>query len=882
MTTLRRLWFFLTRWRRVQELDEEMRLHVEMRAAANRHDGVSPDEALRDARRRFGNPLKLREESRDAWGFLAFEQIGRDLHFSVRQMIRRPLSSMVVVVTLALGVGANTAVFSLIDTMLFKPASWDRGEQLVWVASSRGRGDRVGAMSYPHYITVRDQPTTTTTLLAYGGHSVAIGGTHPRRVLAGLVSDNYFEVLGVQATLGRMFTPNHDALPGAHPVVVLSDALWNEHFARRPDVIGTSVTINGTPFDIIGVAPPGFTGVTYATNAERLWIPLTMQTVAMPTDPHRLQAADVEWLRVAARLRSGATLGEAETELKAIVGQLNPSPAPHERQITARLIPVGGGLSPWEQRELGPVFGLVTIVPALVLLVACANVANVLLARHMSRAKEFAMRRAVGASRGRLIQLLLIESLMIAVLSAAAGYVIAFGFIDLIAHYADVPPEEAALLRPDRRMLVATMMLGITTTFIFGLLPAVTATRLDVLPVLKDDALTATESRGRARLRGAFVVAQIAVSLSLMITAALMLQSLAKAMRIDPGFDPRGAVAVSFDPTLQGYTPPRRDAIVAQLVERAAAMPGVESAAVTSSLPLGGQYYGASVLAEDGKAPVQTLVSSVSPNYFATVRLPLASGRDFGSADRNGAAAVVVVNERLAARLWPGKNPIGLRLRIDDASGQLREVVGVVRDSKHSSLTEAPRSALYVPVAQRPASPLSLVVRSAANPTAVLSSLEDVARSVDSDLALFDGQTLEQSRYRANNLRRASGAMFGMFGLLTLVLASIGVYGVVAHSVSRRTREIGIRISLGARTADVMRMLAAESLRLSFTGVMIGLTISFLLSRVLNAFLFGLTATDAMTFVVASTGLCTTCGLATYLPARRGARVQPMTALRHD
>jgi putative ABC transport system permease protein len=881
MTTLRRLWFFLTRWRRVQELDEEMRLHVEMRAAANRRNGAPPDEAWRAARRRFGNPLKLREESRDAWGFPAFEQIGRDLHFSVRQIIRRPLSSIVVVMTLALGVGANTAVFSLIDTLLFKPAAWDRGEQLVWVASFRGRGDRVGAMSYPHYISVRDQPTTTTALLAYGGHAVAIGGTRPQRVLAGLVSDNYFDVLGLPAARGRMFTRREDAAPGADRVVVLSDALWKEHFGGRPDIIGRSATINGVPFTIIGVAPPGFTGVTYATNAERLWILLTTQPVAMPTDPGRLHAAEVEWLKVAARLRPGATVGQAESELQVIVDQLNPPQTPPDRQAAAQLIPVRGGLTPWEQGELAPVFGLVAIVPGLVLLVACANVANVLLARHLSRRREFAMRRAVGASRARLIRLLFTESLVVALLSAAAGYVIAFGFIDLIAHFGDVPREETALLQPDQRMLVATMVLGIAITFVFGLVPAITATQFDVLPVLKDDALTAAGSGRRVRLRGVLVVAQVAVSLSLIITAALLLQSLAKAMRIDPGFDPRGAVAVSFDPSLHGYTPTRRDDIVVQLVERAAAIPGVESAAITSSLPLGGQFYGASILAEDARPPVQALVTSVSPNYFATLRLPLVSGRDFGLADRGNAAAVVIVNERLASRLWPDKNPIGSRLRIDEASAEW-EVVGVVRDSKYSSLTEAPRSALYLPVAQRRDSPLSLVVRTAGTPTAVLSSLEQAAHSVDPDLALFGGETLEQSQYRANNLRRASGSLFGVLGFLTLALASIGVYGVVAHTVSRRTREIGIRMSLGARPADVMRMLAGESIRLSLTGVTIGVGISFLASRVLTAFLFGLTATDAMTFVVASVGLCTMCGVATYVPARHGARIPPMAALRHD
>jgi predicted permease len=881
MTVLRRFWFFLTRWRRLEDLDEEMQLHVEMLAAVNQRRGLPPDAAAREARRRFGNQLKLREESRDMWGFSELERVGKDLRYAVRQLIRRPVWTTVVVLTLALGIAANTSIFTLIDAMLFKPAPWSRDGRLVWIASLNPRSGRVGNVSYADYRAYRDHATTLSAVLASGGTALSVGSAHPQRVLGGLVSGNYFDALDIRPVIGRTFTADEDAIPGAHPVAVLSESLWREQFGADPTVVNRTVAINGHPFTIIGIAPRGFTGLAYADDAEQLWVPLAMWDVALPADSGRALGTNTRWLQVAGRLRSGATVAQADSEMRVLAHQLIAAGTPPQRELSARVLPVRGGMTPWEQHDLGPVFGLIAIVPALVLLVACANVANVLIARHISRRKEFAMRRAIGASRGRLIRLLLTESLLLALLSAAAGFGLSFGLTAVIARVGDVPSDFSALATPDTRALFAAVTVAIFTTIVFGLAPAIAATKFEVLTALKDEGLTTTATGG-TRLRRLFVVAQVAVSLALLITAGLFFQSLSKAIRVDPGFEPRGAVTVSFDPNLQGYTPPRRDALLAELVQRASSLSGATSAALASSLPLSGETNWAEVVSESTTSPVTVMVASVSPQYFETMRLPLVRGRDFSARDAADAPLVVIVSEGLAQRLWPGSDPVGQRLREADSKQRWREVVGVVREVKYRGLTEESRGAYYAPLRQRAASPLSLVVRTAGESPATLSSLTNIARSLDRDLPLFHAQTLEDGIRHSINLQRAAASLFGVFGGLALMLAAIGVYGVVAHGVALRTREVGIRMSLGARAADVFRMFVRESLSLALIGVAIGLGISAATSRLLTSFLFGLTATDGITFIGGSMVLCLVAIVATYLPARRAAHVDPLVALRHD
>ena len=874
----RRLWFFVTRWRRMQDLDEEMRLHVELRAAANRRDGLHPEEAARQARLRFGNTLKLREEARDVWGFAELERIGGDLRHAARRIVQRPAGTLVVVLTLALGIAATTAMFTLLDAMLLRPAPWNTSGRVVWIVGLRGRSAMPRNLSYPDYLIYRDRATALSGVAAESGTAMAIGGRQPERVLGALVSGNYFDVLGLRGQIGRTFAPDEDKAPDANPVVVLSDALWTSHFGADPGVIGTPVAINGQPFTIIGVAPRGFTGPAFATDPYQLWIPMAMHDTAKPGDAGLL--TDANRVHVVGRLRDGVTAAEADAEARVIARQTNSPQTPADQEKSARVLPIRGGLTPWEQESLTPMFGLVSIVPVVVLLVACANAANVLIAYQTARRREFAMRRAIGASRGRLVRQLLAESLVLALLAGLAGFGASLALSTVIVHFGEVPPDFSALLALDARALLAATTVGVAAVVLFGLAPALTTTRFDVSPVLKDEGTTSTTSRGPGRLRRTLVVAQVALSLTLLVTTGLFFQSLSRALRVDPGFDPQGLATVSFDLNLQGYTPDRRAAFVERFVDRASTLPGVTSVGAADILPLGGEMYGGTIVSENGGPSSRASVAHVSPMYFETLGLPIVRGRVFTPAEVAADAPVAIVNETVARRLWPGVDPLGQQVRADGSNEPWREVVGVAGDAKYLSLTESFLGGYYLPL---PApSGGTFVIRTTGSPRAVLVSLTDIARDLDPDLPTARAQTMEERIRRTVNLRRAVVSLLGVLGALTLLLASVGVYGVAAHGVSMRTREVGIRISLGARARDVLLMIVRENLSLSLFGVAIGLGISAAGAAMLASYLFGVTAADPATFAGGALVLCLVSLLASYLPARRAARLDPLLALRHE
>jgi predicted permease len=876
----RRLALLIRRRRADDDLAEEMRLHVELRAAAHRRQGLDDGEAALAARRQFGNLLKLREESQDMWGFTAIERMAKDTRHAVRQLVRRPGWTATVLMTLALGLGANTSIFALVDAALFRPAPGRHPEQLVWVSIMEGQSGRVRAMSYRIYTDLRDRTSTLSGLLAYSSTAFSVGGRQAERVNGHVVSGNYFDVLGVQASAGRTFASDEDTIPGAHPVVVLSDRLWRRRFNADAAVVGTATVINGRPFTIVGIAPPGFVGVELGDDAE-LWMPMAMQSQAMPSMPGLLTDDGAGWLRAVGRLREGATAERADVELRGLSKQAQPDAKPEEERL-ARVTPIRGGLGPADRSDVVPVFALLSIVPALVLLVACFNVANVLMARNVGRRKEFAMRRAIGATRARLVGQLLVEAVVIALLAAACGIVVSYGLTAIIVHFGEVPPDVAAVVRPGGAVLLVTTGLAVLTTLIFALAPALTATRFELLPSLKDEGLTASSGAGRRRLRGAFVVAQIAVSLTLLITAGLFLQSMSKALDVDPGFETAGAATLSVDPVLQGYTPERRDVFVKELLAAASELPGVTAATVTSVVPLSGRLTGTDVVAEHSTNRSSAAFSSIAPDYFAAMGIDLVRGRDFGAADRAGSPPVVIVNETVARRLWPDGGAIGKRLRADEQDEPWREVIGIARDGKYGNLLERPRGAMYLPVAQRPASPLTLVARTSGDVGELMRGLTAAAERLDGDMPIFRGQRLEDMIRQVVDTQRAAASLIGVFGAIALVLAAIGIYGVASHAVSLRTREIGIRMSLGARAADVLRMFVRETLTLALIGVAIGLALSAAASQLLAGFLFGLSPTDAMTFAAAAAVICVVAISASYLPARRAAQVEPLRALRHD
>jgi len=875
---LRRVWFLLTRRRRQRELDDEMQLHLELREAANRRRSISSAEAGRLARVRFGNPLKLREESLDVWGLPGLEDAGRDLRHAIRRLHQQPGRALVIVLTLALGIGATTAMFSLIDALLLKPAPWDTTGRLAWIVALDARSLSPRSLPYSDYLAYRDRATAVAGLAAEGGTGMAVGTREPQRLLGGVVSGNYFEVLGIRTEVGRSFTAADDAAPGAHPVVVLSHALWMDQFAKSPHVLGERLTINGLPFTIIGVAPRGFTGVAFAADPQQLWIPMAMYPVIMPQSGG---LPGVQWprVRVVGQLASGASLAAADAEMRLIARALDPADAPADKRRGVRVLALRGGLTPWEQDGLAPIFQLIALVPLFVLLVACANVANVLVAHHQTRRREFAMRRAIGASRGRLVRQLLTESLLLALGAALAGAGVASLLTRLIVFLGEVPIDVATVVTPDTRALLAATVTAVGAIVVFGLGPAVMATRVDVLRILKDEGTTATGARGPVRFRRALVVAQVALSLTLLVMAGLFVQSLSRTLRVDPGFDPRGLAIASVDASLLRYPPERRADFTARFLERASRLPGVTSVAAADVLPFGGVRYGATVRSDTGTVASTSLVQ-VSPTYFDTLGLPILNGRTFTAAEAASNAPVTIISASAARRLWPGQDPLGQIVRTDDPKQPPRQVIGIVRDSTWMFLDEAPSGGLYLPLA--PSSAAVFAVRSHGNETQTLARLREVARTLDPDVPVTQAQTMEQRIHRSVNLRRAMVALLGVLGAVTLLLAAVGLYGVTAHSASARTREVGIRMALGARGLDVLRLIVRENLWLSSVGITIGLVFSAAGAAVLSSFLFGLTSRDVTVFLGGAFLLCCVAGIASYLPARRAAALDPLRALRHE
>lgn len=880
MSAFRRFWFFLTRWRRVRDLDEEMRFHVEMRAATNRDRGLTPDRASHEASRRFGNLLKVREESRDAWGFVALERLGADAWYAARYVLRRPAWTSVIVCTLALGVGANTSIFALIDTMMLRPAAWNADGRLVWITSLNGHGGMTETFSYPDYLAYRSHATTMSAMLAFSGNAVALGGgAATERVNCGLVSGNYFNLLGLRAEMGRTFVAADDGAPGGHPVAVLSDALWRTHFGADPAIVGKIFTLNGKAFTTIGVAPRGFGGVEYAANPEQLWVPFAMTGVVIPRNRPLLTDTNAQWVQVIGCLAAGQSAASADAEVRVIARRLNPPGTPPDREERARVVPMRGGLDPGEQQSLEPIFALLAIVPGIVLLVACANVANVLMARNVGRRRELAVRRAIGASRGRLIRLLLLESVALAFLATCAGFAVSFGLTTLVAHYGEVGADFGALIAPGARALTATAAVALVATLLSGLWPALTATEFSVLPMLKEEGPTSTG--GRTRIRRAFLIVQVALSLMLVIVAGLFVRSLSNTTKVDPGFDSHGLATVSFDTSMLGYSATHQNAFMTAFVDRAAAIPGVTSVAVTDILPIDGDLRTVALVKEGDGTRILAAIARVSPRYFDTMRLPIIRGREFTAADAFGTTPVAIVNQTLAKRLWPNADALGKRIRVRDNKEPWRFVVGVASDAKYQFLNEPAQAACYLPIRTDATTAASIIVR-AGDPRAAISSLTEISHALDPNLPLFNSQTIDAQIRHSEVRQRAVASMLSILGMLTLLLAAVGLYGVAAQSVSLRTREIGIRMSLGARAADVFRMVIGENFSLCLTGIVLGLGLSAAASRLVTSFLFGLTGTDPTTFAVRAATLCVVAVIASYLPARWAARVDPLVALRHD
>ncbi|MBF5045672.1 ABC transporter permease [Aggregicoccus sp. 17bor-14] len=811
----------------------------------------------------------------------------QDLRYALRTLVRQPGFTLVAVLVLALGTGVNTALFTLVDAVLLRPSPGvhDAG-RLAWLSTTSQRAMRRFPMSYPDYVDYRDGVARVAALAAYDRASVHLAGRggEPERVGAHLVSGNYFDVLGVRPALGRGFQPEEDRTPLTHPVVVLGYALWQRRFEGAPDVVGRSLTVNGHAFTIVGVAPEGFTGPELDDRTTDLFLPLMMKPWAEPQRADELQRRNASSLRVLGHLLPGASPASLQAAVDTVSARLEKDYPGTRKGVGARVQPFRGALHPRSAEEASGAVMLLAAVCGLVLLIACANTANLLLARGAGRTRELAVRVAMGAGRGRLVRQLLTESLLLALVGTGVGLLLALWAADALVAVTGAPiPLQGAV---DGRLLAVALALALGTGVLFGLVPALRASQVSVMGSLKG----AGQVSRSGRLQGAFVVGQVALSLVLLVTAGLFLRSLAKADRIPLGFTPEGVVTAAVDLGVQGYDAPRRDAFYTALLARTQSLPGVESAALTSMVPLSGRMMSAGYeLSGDERVPLEQReervagVAVVTPGYLRTLRIALRAGRDLSAADVAGAPKVALVNETLARALaGPGGSALGQRVGL---GGPDRiEVVGVVADGKYDALDEPARPFLYLSAPQFPEwmTEASLVVRSPADPAALLASVRAEVHGLDADLPVYEVRTLPALVHARHEFRRALSGILSACSALALVLAAVGLYGVVAFGVAQRTRELGVRLALGARPADVLRLVVGGGVRLVLVGVGVGLALSAALTRMLSSVLFGLSATDLPTFLGVSILLGSVALLASYLPARRAARVDPAVSLKAE
>jgi macrolide transport system ATP-binding/permease protein len=812
------------------------------------------------------------------------EMITHDLRYGWRQMLRRPALTTVAVLTLGLGIGANVTMFSWVDMTLRRQVD-GVAEPDRWVAlngTTRSRSDL--SVSYPDFIDYRTRrPASISDLIVFNlaPMNMRTSGDAPVRVYAEMVSGNYFDALGVRPLLGRGFLPQEDEAIDRDAVTVVGHRFWQRRLGGDPGIVGRTLTLNGRAFTVIGVAPERFHGTLAYLNVD-LWVPIKMQPTAM-SGADRLSTRGNNWLQAMVKLAPGVSVARAQADLALVAADLSREyPERAGTGITLSplwLAPGAGGAA------VAGIMGLQLAVAAVVLLIACANVANLLLASAVSRQRETAVRLTLGASRARVVQQLLTESTLLAAAGGIAGTLCAYWAKDLVRWF--IPPAPLPIdMNPVLNASVMLFAAAVTTAtaVVFGLVPALQGSRAAVASALKESAASVTAAPRRARLRSALVVAQVALSLLLLVSAGLFLRALQNAQTADPGFSTRDGLIASVDLLPAGYDAARGTAFQQTLLARARELPGVDAASLAQRVPLG--FGGSSDMnvQVDGYTPapneeMTVYYNRVSGDYLRTLGIPLVAGREFTERDSTGTPDVVIVNETLARRYWPGRSAIGGRIR---AGSRTLEVVGVARDGKYSSLNEAPRAFMYLALAQWYRPDTVLQVKTHGDPERLVPLLHGAIRSLDANVPLFEVRTIEDHLRIASFAQRMVASLLGAFGALALVLATVGLYGVVAAMVAQRTAEIGMRMALGARPADIVGLMLKQGLGMIGAGVSIGIVVALGVTRFFRSLLIGVSATDGATFAATTLLLVIVAIAATYVPARRAAAVDPMTALRRE
>jgi predicted permease len=896
----RRLNMLLHRRQFDADLEEEMRLHLEMRQQEQIASGMTAPDATAAARRRFGNPTVLREKSHTAWGWEWFEHFLQDINCGIRAMLRSPGITFVALLSLALGIGANTSIFSLTDAVLLKSLPVNDPAQLVLFGNGLDEGISDGfpnrwLFSYPFYREVQKRNHVFSDVAAAFSmtnrvHGFVQGRRDSEAMNVQLVSGTYFPMLGVQAMVGRALYEDDDRTQGGHPVAMVSYAWWTQSLARDPSVLNKKLTIGSTPFSIVGVAPPEFFG-TKVGEAPDIWIPLSMQK-EVPPGLDGYNDDMFESLHLMARLKPGVTTPEATANINLLYPQIlrGFSGAPLTREnlqkldkTRVELNSLATGFSRLRYQFSEPLEILMAVV-GLVLLVACANIANLLLARSTTRTRELVVRQALGAGRSRLVRQLLTESLVLALAGGALGVVFASAASRLLIHMVSDGRIPLHLNVPlDMRLLSFALCVTLSTALLFGTIPAFRATRVNLTDSLKDGRSQSAASRGP--LAKVLVVSQVALSLVLLVGAGLFVRSLLNLTNVDTGFNKENVLRLRVDPSSVGYLEDSRlFNLYQQIEQRVGTLPGVRAASF-SIFAFNEGTWNNSIWVQGylaGHRETDVHHNAVGNGYFAAMGIPLLAGRAFGPQDSATSEKVGIIGETTALTMFPVGSPIGQHYGRDPHNPGDIEVIGVAKDVKYNSLDEAPQPGDYLPYSQNVRYLNDFEVRYAGDSVAMVTAIRQSIHDVDSSLPISDVITLHEQVARSVTKQRRVAQLSSFFGVLAVFLSCIGIYGLISYIVSRRTNEIGVRMALGAARSQVLWMIMRESLWLVALGILIGVPVALASERLVSTVLFGLRPNDPLTLLAGVAMLLAVATLAGYLPARRASRVDPMIALRYE
>jgi len=810
----------------------------------------------------------------------------QDVRYSIRTLCKNPSFAVVAISALALGIGVNTGIFTLLNAIALRPLPVaDAGRIASVYQTFRGKIGRrdingsINYFSYPEYLNYRDQNHVFSGVAVSANAPASLGGAEPRHIEGQVVSCNYFDVLGRTPVLGRQFAEGECASESAAPVAVLSHAFWSVQFHADPHMIGSIILLNRHPFTVIGIAPEGFggTGITPASY----WAPVVMQKILLP---RFVPDANMSWLEMLGRLKPGVSIATARADLAVIAGRIDQS---YPGRTTTLAVDRATFLGEPEARTLILAGGAVALVAVgLVLLIACANVANLLLARAASRQKEIAIRLSAGASRGRLVRQLLTESLLISLAGGALGSVLAFWSFESLFRIvvsnlpAEFPPM-ALNLSPDLRVLGYAIAISALTGVFFGLVPALQATRPDLVSALKEEGAGFAGARiSRGWLRNALVVAQVSVCLVLLIAAGLLARGLQSAQTLDPGFSMKGVVTTSFDLQQQGYDDAKALQFHRQLIERVSAISGIDAVSQSVTVPLEGSSYGTAIDVDGFAGRQNVRFNSVSPSFFSLLAIPIIRGRVFTEAEGQHGAQVAVISEATAKHFWPNQNPLGKTFRMGKENLPF-EVIGVARDIRARDLAHVDTDFFYFPVKLEYQSHMHLLASTSGNVAATAKLIRDTAHSLDANV-IVTAKSMEENLELWRSPSRMLAFLTGALGLSGLLLASLGIYGVVSYAVSGRIREIGIRMTLGAEAGGIMSLILKQGMRPVIWGLVIGFAVCAAASRFMSVMLYGISPFDPLTFGGVALFLSAVALLACYVPARRATRVDPMVALRYE